>query len=62
MPAPEDKELTETALGLLSKQEESSRILEMIADVKITQYFKATVKLQEKEISYDDFIEMANKN
>jgi trigger factor len=62
MPAPEDKELTDTALGLLSKQEESSRILEMIADVKITQYFKATVKLNEKEISYDEFIEMANKN
>ncbi len=62
MAAPEDKELTETALGLLSKKEESSRILEMLADQKITQYFKSTVKLNEKEISYDDFIALANKN
>lgn len=62
MAAPEDKELTETAIGLLSKKEESSRILEMLADQKITQYFKSTVKLNEKEISYDDFIALANKN
>jgi trigger factor len=60
MPAPEDKELTETAIGLLSKKEESTQILEMIADQKITQYFKETVKLNEKEISYDDFMELAS--
>jgi len=36
MPTPEDKELTETAIGLLSKKEESTQILEMIADQKIT--------------------------
>ena len=59
MPAPEDKELTETAIGLLSKKEESTQILEMIADQKITEYFKNTVKLNEKEISYDSFIELA---
>jgi trigger factor len=59
MPAPEDKELTETAIGLLSKKEESTQILEMIADQKITEYFKNTVKLNEKEVSYDSFIELA---
>lgn len=62
MAAPEDKELTETAIGLLSKKEESARILEMLADQKITKYFKETVKLDEKEISYDEFIALANKN
>lgn len=62
MPAPEDKELTETAMGLLAKKEEANRIVEMLADQKITQFFKSTVKLSEKEISYEAFIELANKN
>ncbi len=62
MPAPEDKELTETAMGLLAKKEEANRIVEMLADQKITQFFKSTVKLNEKEISYDAFIELAGKN
>jgi len=62
MPAPEDKELTETAIGLLGKKEESNRIIEMLADKKITEYFKNTVKLKEKEISYDKFLELAGKN
>ena len=59
MPVPEDKELTETAIGLLSKKEESTQILEMIADKKITEYFKSTVQLKEKAITYDDFLELA---
>jgi trigger factor len=59
MPAPEDKELTETAIGLLSKKEESTQILEMIADQKITEYFKNTVKLKEKAVTYDAFLELA---
>lgn len=62
MPAPEDKELTETAMGLLAKKEEANRIVEMLADQKLTQYFKSTVKLNEKEVSYDAFMELANKN
>ena len=61
MPVPEDKELTQTAIGLLSKKEESTQILEMIADQKITEYFKNTVKLNEKEVSYDSFIELAKQ-
>lgn len=59
MPAPEDKELTETAIGLLAKKEESTQILEMIADQKITEYFKSIVQLKEKSVSYDEFLELA---
>jgi len=62
MAVPPEKELTDTALGLLSKRDESSRILEMISDVKITQFFKATLPLNIKEIPYDEFIELAGKN
>jgi trigger factor len=60
MPAPEDKELTETAMGLLSKREESNRIIEMLADKKLTDFFKNTVKLKEKELEYDKFVELAS--
>jgi len=62
MPAPEDKELTETAIGLLGKKEESDRIVEMLADKKITAFFKNTVKLKDKEIDYDMFLDLAGKN
>jgi len=61
MPAPEDKELTETAIGLLGKKEEANRIVEMLADKKITDFFKNTVKLKEKEIDYEKFLELAGK-
>ena len=60
MPAPEDKELTETAMGLLAKREESNRIIEMLADKKLTDFFKNTVKLKEKELEYDKFVELAS--
>ncbi len=31
----------------------------MIADQKITEYFKSTVQLKEKAVTYDDFLELA---
>lgn len=62
MPAPEDKELTEAAMGILKNREEANRIFDMMAETKLTEFFKNTVKLKEKEVSYDAFVEMANKN
>ena len=59
MPAPEDKELTENAMQVLSKKEEADRVMEMLADQKLIQFFKSTVKLNEKEVSYDEFVEIA---
>jgi len=59
MPAPEDKELTENAMQVLSKKEEANRVMEMLADQKLIQFFKSTVKLNEKEVSYDEFVEIA---
>jgi hypothetical protein len=32
----------------------------MLAEAKLTEFFKKTVKLNEKEISYDAFVELAN--
>lgn len=61
MPAPEDEELTKSAMQVLQNKDEANRIYDMLAEQKLTTYFKETVKLNEKEISYDEFVEMASK-
>ncbi len=61
IPAPEDAELTKQAAGALQNREEANRIYDMLAETKLTQYFKDTVKLNSKEISYDEFVELASK-
>jgi trigger factor len=61
IPAPEDKELTDAALSVLKNREEATRVYDMLAEQKLTQYFKNTVKLNEKEVSYDEFVELASK-
>ncbi len=59
MPAPEDKELTASAMQILQNREEANRIYDMMAENKLTEYFKETVKLNEKEVSYEEFTELA---
>lgn len=59
IPAPEDAELNETALRLLKNKEQSNSIYDKLAEQKLTQYFKSTVSLKSKELSYEDFLELA---
>lgn len=61
MPAPEDAELTASAMQVLQNREEANRVYDMLAERKLTNFFKSTVKLNEKEISYDDFVAIASK-
>jgi trigger factor len=61
IPAPEDKELTASAYQVLQNKEEAGRIYDMMAEQKLTQFFKATVKLKDKEVSYDEFVSIASK-
>ena len=61
IPAPEDAELTKSALEVLQNKDEANRIYDMLAEAKLIQYFKSTVKLKEKEVSYDDFVALASK-
>ncbi|WP_343605974.1 trigger factor [Fluviicola sp.] len=61
IPAPEDAELAKQAAGALQNREEANRIYDMLAEAKLTEYFKNTVKLNSKEVSYDEFVEMASK-
>ena len=59
MPAPEDAELTKSAMQVLQNREEANRVYDMLAERKLTTYFKETVKLKDKEVSYDEFVELA---
>lgn len=61
LPAPAEKELTDAANRVLSNKDEANRVYDMIAEVKLTDYFKKTVKLNEKMVSYDEFVEIASK-
>lgn len=61
MPAPADEELTKSAMQVLQNREEANRVYDMIGERKLTNYIKNTVKLTEKEISYDEFVELASK-
>jgi trigger factor len=61
MPAPEDKELTASAMQVLQNREEANRIYDMMAEQRFTAYIKDTVKLNDKEVSYDEFVELASK-
>lgn len=61
LPAPEAKELNDAAMRILANKEESTRVYDMIAEVKLTEYFKNTYKLNEKQVSYDEFVEIASK-
>lgn len=60
IPAPEDNELTESAKQVLGNREEATRIYDMLAEHKLTQFFKDTVKLSDKEVSYETFVEHAS--
>jgi trigger factor len=60
IPAPDDAELTSSALSVLKNRDEANRIYDMLAEQKLTKYFKETVKLNEKQVSYDEFLEIAS--
>lgn len=60
IPAPGDEELTQSAMQVLQNRDEANRVYDMLAERKLTTYFKETVKLNEKEVSYDEFVEMAS--
>ncbi|HLV42922.1 MAG TPA: trigger factor [Brumimicrobium sp.] len=59
MPAPEDAELTQSAQQVLTNQKEAQQIYDMLAEEKLTKFFKETVKLDEKEVDYDEYVKIA---
>jgi trigger factor len=61
MPAPEDKELTETAMRLLKDKEQVNGIYDRLTEKKLSEYFQNNVPMKEKKLSYDDFVKKASK-
>ena len=61
MPAPEDKELTETAMRLLKDKEQVNGIYDRLTEKKLSEYFQNNVPMKEKQLSYDDFVKKASK-
>jgi len=60
LPAPDDQELTETAVRLLQNKEQVNGIYDRLAEQKLTEFFKTAVNLVKKEVKYDDFIKLAS--
>jgi hypothetical protein len=46
---------------LLTNKEQANTIYDQLAEKKLTDYFKSTVNLKTKEVSYDDFVAIASK-
>ena len=61
MPAPEDKELEESAKRVLGNQDEARKIYDMLYDEKLIAYVKENASTKDKEVSFDKFVEMANE-
>jgi trigger factor len=59
---PVDEEMTATAKKVLENREEATKLYEQLYDLKVISFLKNTVKLEEKELSYDDFVKEAQKN
>lgn len=62
MMVPVDEELTANARKVLENREEAQKLFEQLYDLKVINFLKNTVKLNEKELSYDDFVKEAQKN
>lgn len=61
MPAPADEELRASALKVLSKQEESRKVYDMLYDEKLNEYIRENATVTESEVAYDKFVEMASQ-
>jgi trigger factor len=58
MPTPDDAALEENALGVLKNQEETKKIFDYLYKNKVSDFFKNSIKLQDKEVSQEDFIKL----
>ena len=59
--SPEDKELEDIAVRILSNQDEVKRISEQLMSQKLLKFYKENAKLKTKEVSFDEFIKEVYK-
>lgn len=55
------KRLSDIADNIMQNEEEVKRIYDQLLDTRMRDLLKSTIKLRNKEISYDDFIKLATK-
>jgi trigger factor len=53
---PSEKELDDIAARVLSNQEEVKRLSEQMLNEKLLTFYKENIKLEEKEVTYEDFV------
>lgn len=58
---PEDKELEGIAHQVLSNKEEEKRLFEKLYADKLVGFYKESFKLEESEVTFDEFVAMVNK-
>jgi trigger factor len=61
IPAPEGKEMDETVARVLQNREEAMRIYEMILEDKLFDFIRKEAKVEEKEVSSEEFTKLAQK-
>ena len=53
---PSEKELDDIAARVLSNQDEVKRLSEQLMNEKLLNFYKENIKLEEKEVTYEDFV------
>lgn len=61
LPEPDDNDLNQSAMKVLTNQDESRKIYDMIYDEKLMEHIKSVATINEKEVDYDKFVELASK-
>jgi trigger factor len=57
----DEQDMEDTAKRVLGNQEEAQRIFQELYSKKLREFYKQTVKIKEREISYDDFVKLAEQ-
>lgn len=60
MPAPEGDEMKNHVQRVLGNQEELRRIYDMLFETKVMEHVKTLVKIDEKEVSFEEFSKLAS--
>jgi len=55
----DDEQLTQTAQRLLKKEEDAKEIYGKLYDVKLMELYRTTFNLKSKEVTYDEFVNLA---
>lgn len=62
MPLTDETILEQSAHRLLSNRDEMRYVYEQVTNRKIMQYIKENIEIVEKEVSFDDFVKLANNS